>query len=246
MGFLYGCRRAARSGDMFFYLTFKEAYDEKGRLDLIPINSPAEGTEDYQRIYEGFGFCVGMCFIFSLSVMLALGWEAEAGYALPTFIPFSLMLAAGLCVAPIFGLFIIEANENDMIKVFLSSVLGCYGLIFIGSTSGIDFSFLKLPIVVLFIPLILYRLIPLASGVFRVIARQPRIKWSASARVRKFMARYGVFVFSLLILLQGFYMRNLAELNAEENTWNNAVEVAMLLFIETISLILQVLEVAGQ
>tara|TARA_B100000809_G_C14738540_1_gene387694 strand:- start:193 stop:375 length:183 start_codon:yes stop_codon:yes gene_type:complete len=60
------------------------------------------------------------------------------------------------------------------------------------------------------------------------------------------MARYGVFVFSLLTLLQGFYMRSLAELNLEENTWNNAVEVAMLLFIETIGLVLQVLEAFGQ
>ena len=59
------------------------------------------------------------------------------------------------------------------------------------------------------------------------------------------MARYGVFVFSLLILLQGFYARSLAELNSEENTWNNAAEVAMLLFIETIGLVLQVLEEFG-
>lgn len=59
------------------------------------------------------------------------------------------------------------------------------------------------------------------------------------------MARYGVFVFSLLMLLQGFYTRSLAELNSEENTWNNAVEVAMLLFIETIGLVLQVLEEFG-
>ena len=41
-------------------------------------------------------------------------------------------------------------------------------------------------------------------------------------------------------------MRSLAELNLEENTWNNAVEVAMLLFIETIGLVLQVLEAFGQ
>jgi|TARA_B100001964_G_C14215862_1_gene592761 hypothetical protein len=38
---------------------------------------------------------------------------------------------------------------------------------------------------------------------------------------------------------------NLAELPPEENTWGNAVEVAMLLFIETMQLIMKVLEAFG-
>ena len=96
LGFIYQCRKAAKTGEMFFYLTFKETYDDKGRLDLVPINSEAEGTEDYKRIYEGFGLCFGMFFIFTLLVMFSLAWEEQVGYALPTFIPFSLLLGYGL------------------------------------------------------------------------------------------------------------------------------------------------------
>jgi hypothetical protein len=34
LGFIYQCHKAAKTGEMFFYLTFKETYDDKGRLDF--------------------------------------------------------------------------------------------------------------------------------------------------------------------------------------------------------------------
>ena len=65
VAFIQRCRISAKRGEMFFFIEFKETYDEKGRLDLVPIDSDNEGTEGYERIYEAYGFCFGM-FFFSL------------------------------------------------------------------------------------------------------------------------------------------------------------------------------------
>ena len=62
--FIYRCRISAKRGEMFFFLEFEETYDEKGRLDLVPIDSNNEGTEGYERIYEAYGFCFGMFVLF--------------------------------------------------------------------------------------------------------------------------------------------------------------------------------------
>ena len=243
LGFIYQCRKAAKTGEVFFYLTFKETYDDKGRLDLVPINSEAEGTEDFKRINEGFGVCFGMFFIFTLLVMFSLAWEGQVGYALPTFIPFSLMLATGLWIAPIFALLLIEANENDLIKIFLSTTIGCYSLVLIGSSSGIDFTFLE-PILLLgFLPIFIYYFV---NGVPWIWGITIGTTWNVRPRVRKFMAYYSMVWFSLFLLLQSNTARFLAETSPEDNTWNNAVEVAMQLWITAVEIIFRVFEATGQ
>jgi len=52
------------------------------------------------------------------------------------------------------------------------------------------------------------------------------------------------FIFKVMI----FYStaRFLAETSPEDNTWNNAVEVAMQLWITTVEIIFSVLEATGQ
>ena len=60
------------------------------------------------------------------------------------------------------------------------------------------------------------------------------------------MAYYSMVWFSLLLLLQSNTARFLAEINSEDNTWNNAVEVAMQLWITTVEIIFRVLEATGQ
>ena len=52
--------------------------------------------------------------------------------------------------------------------------------------------------------------------------------------------------FSLLLLLQSNTARFLAEINSEDNTWNNAVEVAMQLWITAVEIIFRVFEATGQ
>ena len=64
VAFIHRCRLSAKKGEMFFYIEFKETYDEKGRLDLVPIDSNVEGTEGYERIYEAMA-SVLVCFFFS-------------------------------------------------------------------------------------------------------------------------------------------------------------------------------------
>ena len=60
------------------------------------------------------------------------------------------------------------------------------------------------------------------------------------------MSYYSMVWFSLLIVLQSNAAHFLAEINPEDNTWNNAVEVAMQLWVTTVQIIFRVLEATGQ
>ena len=241
LAFVYRCRISAKRGEMFFFLEFEETYDEKGRLDLVPIDSDNEGTEGYERIYEAYGFCFGMFFLFVLFTMLSLSWEGAVGYQLPTFIPFSLMLATGLWIAPIFALLILELNENDVLRIFVLTIIGSFlsvstGLLLSGS---IYMEILGLLLPLFFLPLLVYHL---QSLIFLGIAIGT--PWNVSPKVRKVMARYGMIWFPLLLTYQGSLITGLG-LSEFKNTWANAIEVAMLLFITTVEIIFRALEVIG-
>ena len=59
------------------------------------------------------------------------------------------------------------------------------------------------------------------------------------------MAYYSMVWFSLLLLLRSNSARFLAEINPEDNTWNNAVEVAIQLWVTAVEIIFRVLEATG-
>ena len=59
------------------------------------------------------------------------------------------------------------------------------------------------------------------------------------------MAYYSMVLFSLLLLLRSNSARFLAEINPEDNTWNNAVEVAIQLWVTAVEIIFRVLEATG-
>ena len=241
LAFVYRCRISAKRGEMFFFLEFEETYDEKGRLDLVPIDSDNEGTEGYERIYEAYGFCFGMFFLFVLFTMLSLSWEGAAGYQLPTFIPFSLMLATGLWIAPIFALFILELNENDVLRIFVLTIMGSFLCISTGIllSGSIYMEILGLLLPLFFLPLLVYHL---QSLIFLGIAIGT--PWNVSPKVRKVMARYGMIWFPLLLTYQGSLIIPLG-LNEYEGTWANAIEVAMQLFISTVEIIFRMFEFLG-
>jgi len=241
VAFIQRCRISAKRGEMFFFVEFKETYDEEGRLDLVPIDSDNEGTEGYERIYEAYGFCFGMFFLFVLFTMMSLSWEGAAGYQLPTFIPFSLMLATGLWITPIFALFILELNENDVLKIFVLTIMGSFlsvstGILLSGS---IYMEILGLLLPLFFLPLLIYHL---QSLIFWGIAIGT--PWNVSPKVRKIMAWYGMVWFPLLLTYQGSLIIPLG-LNEYEGSWTNAIEVAMELFIRTVEIIFRMLEVLG-
>ncbi len=241
VAFIHRCRLSAKKGEMFFYIEFKETYDEKGRLDLVPIDSNVEGTEGYERIYEAYGFCFGMFFLFFLFTMISLAWSENVGYQLPTFIPFSLMLITGLWIAPIISLLILEVNENDVLKIFVLTILGSFVSVSTGiSLSGsIYMDILGLLLPPLFLPLLIYHL---QSLIFWGIAIGT--PWNVKPMVRKVMACYGMIWFPLLLTYQGSLITGLG-LSEFKNTWANAVEIAMLLFITTVEIIFRALEVIG-
>ena len=241
VAFIQRCRVSANKGEMFFFLEFKETYDEKGRLDLVPIDSDNEGTEGYERIYEAYGFCFGMFFLFTLLTIFSLSWEEAAGYQLPTFIPFSLMLATGLWITPIFALLILELNENDVLRIFVLTIMGSFlsvstGILLSGS---IYMEILGLLLPLFFLPLLIYHL---QSWIFLGIAIGT--PWNVRPKVRKVMAWYGMVWFPLLLTYQGSLIILLGS-NEYEDTWANAIEVAMLLFINTVEIIFRMLEVVG-
>ena len=62
--------------------------------------------------------------------------------------------------------------------------------------------------------------------------------------MRKVMAWYGMVWFPLLLTYQGSLIILLGS-NEYEDTWANAIEVAMLLFINTVEIIFRMLEVVG-
>ncbi|MBI32613.1 MAG: hypothetical protein CMD98_01935 [Gammaproteobacteria bacterium] len=242
VAFIHRCRMAAKKGEMFFYLRFEETYDDKGRLDLVPIDTDVEGTEDYERVYEAYGFCFGMFFLFTLFTMVSLAWSENAGYPLPTFIPFSLMLATGLWIAPIFSLLILEANENDLLRIFILTTFGSFGCVFTGVTLAESsyMAILGLLLPLLFLPLLVYHL---QSLLFWGIAIGT--PWNVKPKVRKIMAYYGMFWFSSLLVYQGSLVTGIASADESNNTWTNAIEVAMVLFITTVELIFRFLEAFG-
>ena len=239
LAFIYRCRISAKRGEMFFFLEFEETYDEKGRLDLVPIDSNNEGTEGYERIYEAYGFCFGMFVLFIFFTMISLSWEGAVGYQLPTFIPFSLMLATGLWIAPIFALLILELNENDVLRIFVLTIIGSFlsvstGLLLSGS---IYMEILGLLLPLFFLPLLIYHL---QSLIFWGIAIGT--PWNVNPKVRKIMAWYGMVWFPLLLTYQGSQITLLGS-NEYKDTWANAIEVAMLLFINTVEIIFRMLAV---
>ena len=244
VAFIYQCRASAKKGEMFFSLKFEESFDDKGRLDLIPINSEAEGTEDYDRIYEAYGFCYGMFFIFTLLTMFSLApeFEIQLGIAVPAYISFILMLAAGLWLAPIFALFILELNENNVLKIFIYTTLGSFILVFIGSVfAGSDFMvILGLILPLLIIPLVIYHLQSLIyTG---MLIGTP---WNVSPKNRKRMGLYGMFWFSALLCYQGSTITAIALMDESKNTWAHAVQVAMELFIVTAQLLFALFAAMG-
>ena len=241
VAFIHRCRISAKKGGMFFYLEFEETYDEKGRLDLIPIDSNNEGTEGYERIYEAYGFCFGMFFLFTLFTMMSLSWSENVGYQLPTFIPFSLMLATGLWITPIFSLLILELNENDVLRIFVLTILGSFACVSTGIllSGSIYMELLGLLLPLFFLPLLIYHL---QSLIFWGIAIGT--PWNVKPKVRKVMAYYGLIWFPLLLTYQSSLINGLG-LNELKNTWANAIEVAMLLFITTVEIIFKMFEAAG-
>ena len=241
LAFIYRCRISAKRGEMFFFLEFEETYDEKGRLDLVPIDSNNEGTEGYERIYEAYGFCFGMFVLFIIFTMISLSWEGAVGYQLPTFIPFSLMLATGLWIAPIFALLILELNENDVLRIFVLTIIGSFLSVSIGLllSGSIYMEILGLLLPLFFLPLLIYHL---QSLIFWGIAIGT--PWNVNPKVRKIMAWYGMVWFPLLLTYQGSQITLLGS-NEYKDTWTNAIEVAMLLFINTVEIIFRMLEVLG-
>ena len=114
--------------------------------------------------------------------------------------------------------------------------------VLIGSTNGIGFTFLE-PILLLgFLPIFIYYFV---NGIPWIWGIAIGATWNVGPRVRKTMAYYSMVWFSLLLLLRSNSARFLAEINPEDNTWNNAVEVAMQLWVTTVEIIFRVLEAIG-
>ena len=114
--------------------------------------------------------------------------------------------------------------------------------VLIGSTSGIDFTFLE-PILLLgFLPIFIYYFV---NGIPWIWGIAIGATWNVGPRVRKTMAYYSMVWFSLLLLLRSNSARFLAEINPEDNTWNNAVEVAIQLWVTAVEIIFRVLEATG-
>jgi hypothetical protein len=92
----------------------------------------------------------------------------------------------------------------------------------------------------LFLPLLVYHL---QSLLFWGIAIGT--PWNVKPKVRKIMAYYGMFWFSSLLVYQGSLVTGIASADESNNTWTNAIEVAMVLFITTVELIFRFLEAFG-
>ena len=90
-----------------------------------------------------------------------------------------------------------------------------------------------------FLPLLIYHL---QSLIFWGIAIGT--PWNVKPKVRKVMAYYGLIWFPLLLTYQGSLINGLG-LNELKNTWANAIEAAMLLFIATVEIIFKMFEAAG-
>ena len=159
VAFIHRCRLSAKKGEMFFYIEFKETYDEKGRLDLVPIDSNVEGTEGYSESMKLMA-SVSACFSFLPFYHDISRLVRKCRLPTPTFIPFSLMLITGLWIAPIISLLILEVNENDVLKIFVLTILGSFVSVSTGiSLSGsIYMDILGLLLPPLFLPLLIYHL----------------------------------------------------------------------------------------
>ena len=148
-------------------------------------------------------------------------------------------LIAALWIVPIIGLLIIETNENNSLKILGIAILDAYLMITIGTSSGIDFSFLTPILGLMFLPLLIYYFLSfIITGTFLTTT------FKVSAKVRKFMDYVTIVFLSLLMLYQSYNLRLWSGFNSD-NTWNDAAGVAMQLFLETINLIAKFMGALG-
>lgn len=125
------------------------------------------------------------------------------------------------------ALCLISIDENLGGKVLaLTTIITCAtGLI--GAKSGIDFSFLGRGLFLSLLLLIFF-------GFIRILFSIPR--W-----FQRFLALFGVFIFTGYLLYDFHHLSLLSE-NASSNTWSTAIRVSISIYLDIINLFLDLLD----
>tara|TARA_B100000029_G_scaffold513999_1_gene615272 strand:+ start:957 stop:1898 length:942 start_codon:yes stop_codon:yes gene_type:complete len=146
------------------------------------------------------------------------------GFGLP------LMTAVSLAFAPILAWILILMDENDGIRVLWLTVAITIVCGIVGTTSGIDFSFLDIPLLIGLFGLCILRIYQSLNGLTAVKTRM--------------MAILGCILFTLFLLFDFYRLADLNEI-AEENNWDVAFQLAFHLYLDIINLLLELLQAMG-
>ena len=208
------------TGEPIFWVATKESRDlqEGKKYEIIS----SEQVETPFWFWTSFWFWGPILLV--TSIMSGLGFGGVS-FGLP------LMTAASLLFAPILAWILILMDENDGIRIMwlTLSITLISGII--GTTSGLDFSFLQGRLFIGLFGLLVFRIYQLLNGFSETKTRM--------------MAIFGCVLFTLYLLYDFNRLSRLNEI-AEANNWDVAFHMAYALYLDIINLLLELLEAMGQ
>lgn len=240
--FIRTARKHCLEDRPFFGLRFEAKKNSRGELDLVPIvpepvitaspvvrerlanaspsvkamirDNPASLPQQSGPMSQ-----LILIWMFSLFGMTFLA-------PLNTTIGITLMTISSIAFAPLLGLIMLEADENDGLRTILVTVFITVAAALVGMYSGIDFSPMREFLFYGLCGLILFGLIRLLFGMNGALVR--------------FKAILGAILFSLFLIYDFNRLKQLNDLGT--NDWATALQIAISLYLDIINLLLELME----
>ena len=270
--FITYARKVAKNGKSFFGYHFRQSrniYNQK--LDLVPYpvaqthfprfmakKEPKEVVEDTLQgpktkieheivekfvknaeertaaLREGYKdqgvtnpFLIGMIIVWVI-LLFSLPFIQMAGGMLIGMLFFTLL---SLLFVPTLGALMLEGDDNDGILAMKLTMLITFFTALIGLYSGIDFANNVALNAFLFFGLIGLIVFEISRSFINI--SRPKVKG---------VAFFGIFIFIGFLLVDFNYI---VKYSNSGNTWDNAFQIAFMLYLDIINLLLEILELMG-
>jgi FtsH-binding integral membrane protein len=186
----------------------------------------AEDTEpDYRWVFSSTLFFAILIVSFGLFLVL-LFW----GIAQPLGISFSLFSVWSILTGIQLEYVLLNVEEGLGRKVLALTAVIVLATALIGIYSHVDFGFLQIPLFIALCILLLFTL-------FNLFASMDGVK-------QRILSGFGVAIFTLYLLFD--FNSLLKKENAGDNTWPDAMHLAIKIYLDIINLILQLLRLLGR
>ena len=232
--FIRYARQSCMEARPFFGFRFEAKKNSRGELDLVPIvpeplikaSPPVKAsTREYDEeprqhnplvkklVWVWFVSLLGMIILPPVSTVLSA----------------TLMTISSIIFAPLLGIIMLEADENDGLRTILFTLFIAVAAALVGMYSGIDFSFMREFLFYSLCVLILVGLVRLLFGMSDALVR--------------FKAILGAILFTLFLVYDFNRLKQLNDFGV--NDWVTALHMAISLYLDIINLLLELLEAMG-